>query len=121
MKQWIGKSIFIIGIMHTIFGLVVMHKVLLHIVQSGVFNTIHGQVEREAVFWFLFSGFGLIIIGALINWIEKLGYVLPQFLHWSFLAITFTGLVIMPMSGFWLLLVPCAGFIMQLTGRKNQA
>lgn len=121
MKQWVGKSIFIIGLIHTIFGFVFMHRTLLHIVQSGVFNTIHGQVEREAVFWFLFSGFSLIILGALINWIEKRGEILPDFLRWSFLAITITGIVIMPLSGFWLLLIPVTGFFMQSSGHRNQA
>ena len=34
---------------------------------SGLFNTVNGQPVREAAFWFLFSGFALMILGALVD------------------------------------------------------
>ena len=118
MKAWIGKSFIIIGIIHTAFGLVVCHTILGQLVREGLFNTISGQYDRESAFWFLFSGFAIIIIGALVNWCEHMGRYLPSFLGWSFLAITVSGVVIMPLSGFWLLFVPTAGIL--LRGRKQQ-
>ncbi|MBU0567578.1 hypothetical protein KKC52_05950 [bacterium] len=80
MKAWIGKSFIIIGIIHTAFGLVVCHTILGQLVREGLFNTISGQYDRESAFWFLFSGFAIIIIGALVNWCEHMdGQISPQF------------------------------------------
>ncbi|MEO1147341.1 MAG: DUF6463 family protein [Cyanobacteria bacterium J06638_22] len=106
MQAWIGKALFAIGVIHTLFGIIVMHETLSILVGEGLFNTVNGQPGREAVFWFLFTGFLLLIVGALINWIEQHHATLPTFLRWSFLALTLLGIIVIPISGVWLI-IPC--------------
>lgn len=109
MKIWIGKSIIFIGIVHSVFGLIVFRDILAELSRELLLNTVNGQPDRAAAFWFLFSGCALLIIGKLIHWIERMQLALPSFLKWSFLAITLLGCFIMPKSGFWLLIVPTVG------------
>lgn len=85
MKSWVGRSILVIGMLHTLVGVV------------------------EAAFWFLFTGFALLIIGGLVVWIERNNMYTPAFLSWSFLSIAAVGAFMMPVSGFWLLFIPTIG------------
>jgi hypothetical protein len=109
MKRWIGKSVLVIGIVHTIYGFIVFRGIIAGLGRELLLNTVDGQPDREAAFWFLFSGFLLLIIAGLIQWVEQRQFALPLFLKWSFLAITLLGCFIMPKSGFWLLIVPTVG------------
>ena len=67
MKNWIGISIMVIGIIHTIIGVLILHPTLTELWQEGLFNTVHGQPMREATFWFLFGGVAMLLIGALVR------------------------------------------------------
>jgi hypothetical protein len=116
MKAWIGKSVFIIGLLHSVGGFSMFWNVLGEIAGEGFLNTVDMQPDRNAAFWFLFGGFMLLIIGGLIDWAERKKLVLPPFLKWSFLVLTAAGCVIMPKSGFWLLIVPIVGLF--LRGKK---
>ena len=111
MKSWVGRSILVIGMLHTLVGVVAFHEVLFSILREGLFNTIplNQQPERETAFWFLFTGLSLLIIGGLVVWIERNNMDTPAFLSWSFLSITTVGAIIMPVSGFWLLFIPTIG------------
>ncbi len=115
MKIWIGKCVVVIGVIHTIFGFVVFHEIIAALAGEMFLNTIDKQIDRNAAFWFLYTGFAFVIMGGLIDWIERRHPGLPPFLKWSFLSITVLGCVIMPKSGFWLLLIPCIGFFFEKT------
>lgn len=116
MNSWIGKSIILIGCLHTIVGVVGFHDVFSAIAREGIFNTvgINHPMEREAAFWFMYTGFALLIIGGMIVWNDRNHVRIPNFLPWSFLAITIVGAVIMPVSGFWLLFIPTVGFLRRI-------
>lgn len=109
MTAWIGKTLFAIGVIHTLFGLVFMRGTLALLWSEGLFNTVNGQPRREAVFWFLFTGSLLLILGALIDRLERSGSGIPAFLAWSFLVLTAAGAFVMPLSGLWLLVPPVIG------------
>ena len=111
MKAWLGKSFVLIGAAHTVVGLVAGHTVLAQMAREGLINTVVMQYDRNAVFWFLFTGFVLILFGALVDWAERAVGLLPRFLGPSMLALTIVGVVIMPQSGFWLLFVPSVGLL----------
>ncbi len=119
MKTWTGKSIVIIGILHSIVGLTVFRDIFFILFSERLFNTISlkSVPQRGEAFWFLYTGAALIIIGALVDWIERRNIGLPVFLLWSFVLITVAGIVIMPISGFWLLLVPTYGLRKRGKGR----
>ncbi len=111
MKRWVGRSIVAIGLLHTVFGLVGFRNILAMLLRDGIFNTVNGQPDREMAFWFIFFGFLLIVFGALIDWCESKGIKLPPFLGWGLLTITIIGVMLMPVSGFWLLIIPSIGAI----------
>jgi len=119
MRAWIGKSIVAIGIVHSIFGLGMGHAILADMVREGLFNTVVAQFDRNAAFWFLYTGFALLLLGALVDWCEKTKGTTPRFLGWGLLALTVPGLVIMPQSGFWLLLIPSIGLLARRSQRPG--
>jgi hypothetical protein len=98
---------------HNIVGVMIGYQIFGEMFREGLFNTVVIQHDRNAAFWFLFSGFALMLIGALVDWCEKNVGFLPRFLAWSFLAMTVSGAFVMPQSGFWLLFVPTIGLMVR--------
>jgi hypothetical protein len=113
MKAWIGKATIGIGIIHCLFGLVFMRSTLALLWSEGLINTVNGQPKREFVFWFLAFGLLAIILGFLIDWMEREGIIPPPFLGWSLLALTVAVVTIMPISGGWLVFIPAIGLILR--------
>ena len=95
---WIGKWLVAVGVIHLSFGLVFMHEILTLLWSERLWNTVNGQPPREAVFWFLSTGIVILIVGVLVNQVERRGAAIPGFVTWSFAALTFIGVVVMPMS-----------------------
>lgn len=52
MQPWIGKAIFAVGGLHTLFGIIMMHETLSILVSEKLLDTVNvnGQPGREAVF-----------------------------------------------------------------------
>lgn len=111
MRTWIGKFITGIGVVHTLFGVLGFHGQLAVWLGEGLWNTVNGQAEREFPFWFLAFGILTIIFGLFVDWVERRHAELPRFLGWSFLGLTVTVVVIMPISGGWLMFPPAIGAI----------
>jgi hypothetical protein len=113
MRNWIGKSVAIIGAIHTVFGLVMFRQVIGEIIGEGLVNTVNGQILREFAFWFIFFGFLAVIFGIFIDWCERQQIKLPAFLGWNLLALTVLLVTIMPISGGWLLFIPTTGIFLR--------
>jgi hypothetical protein len=115
MKSWIGKSLFVIGVGHSLMGFIAFRNTIALIVNENLVNTIslNDNSSKEAVFWFLITGFALMIIGGLVDLIENKNIGMPPFLLWCLVFITAIGIFMMPVSGFWLLLVPILGLLMR--------
>lgn len=108
---WIGKWLFAVGVIHSLFGFVFMRTTLAVLWSERLFNTVNGQPAREAVFWFLCTGSLLLIAGALIDHIERHGLGIPEFVTWAFVVLTVIGVVVMPISGIWLFIPPVVGML----------
>lgn len=107
MKYWIGKWIIAVSIIHTIFAFLVFLEVISQIFLDGVFDSIGVDPLRGAVVWFLFFGFVLFALGLAINIIEEISNGdIPVSIGFSLLFIVLLGVVLMPISGFWLALPP---------------
>jgi hypothetical protein len=118
---WKGKWIVAVGVIHILFGLAIMNNTLAVLWSDGLINTVNGQPEREAVFWFLVCGLLLLMIGMLIDQSERRELPVGWFVEWSFAFLTVVALVVMPISGIWLLLPPVAGLVLSRwkSGRRG--
>jgi hypothetical protein len=107
MKYWIGKWIVAVSIIHTIFAFVVFPEVISQIFLDGVFDSIGVDPLRGAVVWFLLFGFVLFALGLATNIIEEMSNGnIPVSIGFSLLFIILLGVILMPISGFWLALPP---------------
>ena len=105
---------------HTLFGLVVYHSTLADLVADGVVNALGYDAMRAAVVWFLLAGFFMATTGAAIDQLEAqdLQAKLAP-LGWALLGITLLGIVLMPASGFWLMLIPACFCIRGAHGKAG--
>ncbi len=110
---WIGKWFFAVGVIHSLFGFLFMRSTLGVLWSEGMLNTVNGQPPREAVFWFLYTGFLLLMLGVLIDQVERRSLAIPWFVPWGFAVLTVVGIVVMPISGIWLLVPPAAGMLLR--------
>lgn len=94
-----------IGILHIIFGLIRFREDLLAMVMEGLLATGGGEARGWA-FWFTFAGVLLFMIGSLISTMEEKNITIPVHLGWVLAIGSIVGLIIFPVSGFWLMLVP---------------
>lgn len=91
------------GLLHIVVGVIIFWNPLKDIAAAGIFNAIGHDYEKTAAVWFLFSGFFILIGALLMGWVVKTkGLVLPKSVGWYLLAISVTGVILMPVSGFWL-------------------
>lgn len=100
MKKINAKLLILIGIIHNLFGLAIGIPYLKEIAQAGFFNAVDPHPYRMAITWFLFFGFLFIILGQLAL---SLDYI-PNSVAWSLLTLSLAGVILMPVSGFWLVL-----------------
>ena len=110
-NAWIGKLIIGIGVIHSAFGIIGFRSEYAQWFREGLWNSVQGQPNREFPFWFLAFGILSIILGAFVDWVEHKHADLPRFLGWSILLFTIMAVIIMPISGGWLLFAPAIGAI----------
>lgn len=115
MKAWVGKSVVAIGVAQCLFGVVVLGDLLLPAVREGLFDTIgvSSPPERNMAYWFLLLGVMTLMLGGLMDRMERAGVGTPGFLPWGFLGLAVVGCVMSPASGFWLLWVPTVGLFLR--------
>ena len=111
--RWIGRTVLGIAAAHTLFGVVFFRRTVLTLVDEGLVATVRDQADRGAVFWFFYTGFALALVGAWMNERETEGRPFPGYLVASLAALTAAGALIMPRSGFWLLIPPVVGAIVR--------
>lgn len=121
MKNWKGNFIVGIGLLHTVLGCIMLYPVANTLLREGLFNTVNGEPEREAFFWFIFAGLSLIILGLWLSWSEKNQIPWPGFLPWVLLGLTSLSLFIMPISGAWLMYIPVLALLFKSNSAKVQA
>lgn len=111
-SRWMGKAILAISILHTIFAFVAFRGPFLEILADGFFNAIGPDPMRAASAWFFFAGMFMASTGIAVYLFEKHGLSNELKPLGIFLLLaTVLGIVMMPVSGFWLLLVPAIAMI----------
>lgn len=119
MKKWIGRWLIGVSVVHTFFAVAVFGDVLASIIKRGVFNTVGTDPMTGAVVWFVLFGAVLFVCGLVVAELEKSssGY-LPKTIGWSLLALAIVGVVLMPMSGFWLIFPPAIAVLIKKANAK---
>lgn len=92
------------GVLHCAVGLVLGWALLGEIVADGLIGAIADDPSRNAIFWFMFGGVMMIMLGALMHEVETEREALPHWLGWSLIALGLGGGLCIPASGFWLVI-----------------
>jgi hypothetical protein len=73
--------------------------------------------RRETAFWHPMFGAMAVILGGLVHWSQARTATVPGFLGWSLLALCVVALVLMPVSGFWIILPQATLMVVSRRGR----
>ena len=106
-----GWYVFSLGIIHVLFGFIMLQDGLSEILNAGLFNGVGDNLDANVAFWFQFFGFFLIYLGW--HWKEQIKRYkepLSKFTAFGMTVLTIVGLVFVPVSGFILMTPLC--FIM---------
>ena len=76
------------------------------------------EYERATAFWFTLTGVFIFITGGLAQWIYDNTNTLPAFLGYGVVAIGVIGGLMIPVSGFWLVIPQ--GIMMLMIARNTQ-
>lgn len=109
MRRLCGPLLMATGALDLLYVLVFHARQVAAIAQDGFFdavdpNAAFSTFDREAAFWHLMFGATALILGGLVHWSQDRTGTLPSFLGWSLLALGLAGVVMMPFSGFWIIL-----------------
>jgi hypothetical protein len=102
-----GPLLVAIGVLDLLYVLVFHYGQLAAISRDGFFGAVEVdpvQLDREVAFWHLVFGATIVILGGVIHWAQGRTGTLPAFLGWSLLALGLFGAILVPASGFWLVL-----------------
>lgn len=104
LSRAVGEFQMAIGALHTLVGILLFREQLAAIGRDGVGNAVDPHADRQAAFWFLTSGALIVTSGQLARWAQRRTGMLPAAFGWNTLAIGVAGVVVMPISGFWLVI-----------------
>ena len=104
-----GNLLISTGILHSGIGLLIpkLRGPLLRIAteRTTQIADVNDRYERECSFWFQVAGIMMISQGYLLrNYCQDTRKKVPQWLGWYFTGMGTVGAIVMPASGFWLIL-----------------
>lgn len=118
MKSWISKWIMFVAVGHTTVAMLFFSKFYAEILQNGLINTVKSPQTGLAV-WFLLFGFMLFIFAMLVAVIEKNENTqIPFSIGIALLILTLLGVILMPVSGFWLLFPAVIAILLNKQGQQ---
>lgn len=111
MLVFSGYWLIFTSIIHVIVGIWIYGEPLSEIVRDGFFNSIAPNpfapdFAREDAFWFMTLTAFMIILAQLCFWANSSKISLPKSIGWNLLITSIIGAIAIPISGFWLLMVP---------------
>jgi hypothetical protein len=112
-----GLLLLWIGVIHTLVGLAAglgvpgvapaalgTRRPLAEILSGGLVGAVEPDPWRMILFWFLFFGFAIMILAWWLHRSERAGHPVPRALAWQLGGLALLGGVLIPASGFWLVL-----------------
>lgn len=95
-----------IGALHVLLFLWWGAPELKAVADDGFFDAIDPDRDRQMIFWSLSFGVMGFFLGQLISWVEAQGRQAPGWVGWELLTLAVIGAALMPVSGWWLVMVP---------------
>lgn len=111
MTKWIGRLLMAGGLIHVVSAIAIYPRVIGEIVSRGIFDTVPGNPEVGVFVWSVFFGCVAFIGGIAVNAREHAQVAIPQSIAWSLLVLGMIGIVLVPLSGFWLLFPAVIGIL----------
>jgi hypothetical protein len=102
-----GSLVSGIATVHCVVGVMLAPAPLRAILTNGVVGAVDPHLDRIAIFWFMFFGVLMLLLGEALRLWERTTD-LPASIGYGFGALSLAGAIAMPVSGFWLGLVPAA-------------
>lgn len=102
-----GSLVSGIAAVHCAVGVMLAPAPLRAIVESGVIGAVDPHLDRIAIFWFMFFGVLMLLLGEALRLWERTTD-LPASIGYGFGTLSLAGAMAMPVSGFWLGLIPAA-------------
>ncbi|NJK49593.1 hypothetical protein HC931_16845 [Candidatus Gracilibacteria bacterium] len=126
MLRIAGRLWITIAVIHVVYGLIMYYSQWKAIAQAGWFNVIAPDqfspiFDREDAFWFMMIAPFLMILGQLCLWADQQKLTLPISVSGILLGAVAVGLFLIPVSGFWLVLIPSAMMFWSSKTAKSNA
>lgn len=103
--RYTGLIFMLTGILHVVTGVVVFRHLFNAMVAMGLVNSAREPVDHQLAFWFTFTGLVMGLTGYLMDWVvRQKGLVLPGTFGYVLTGLCVVGIVLIPPSGFWLVL-----------------
>lgn len=112
MKHWIGKWVMFVALGHTVVGVMMFGGVYRQLLANGLYNAVDSAGVGMAV-WFALFGVVLFVVGLLLSALESSRARIPASVGVALLLLTVLGVVLMPVSGFWLMLPAIAAILLK--------
>lgn len=113
-----GAGLMIIAGLHELVGLVEGFDVTVAILRDGVVNALGEDWMRHALFWFHVTGLALFVIGDALRVIEEASGAVPARFGAMMLGVGIFGAVLLPVSGFWLVIAWGAFMVFRAMRRR---
>lgn len=111
-KRWIGRWLIGVAILHTIAGVIMGQDALVTLWRRGVINSVGTDALTGVFVWFLLFGALLLLLGMALDTLEKADRFDGARAQGIGLALlTLAGVLLMPVSGFWLAIPPAIGLM----------
>lgn len=105
----VGLALTFVGIVHILVTPLVVGDSVRSVIEGGVVAAVERDpataVLRGLGFWYVTAGLAVIMLGALVIWIERTTASVPILLPWMLVGLTVWGVLLMPVSPFWAFLV----------------
>jgi hypothetical protein len=111
-RPWKGACLLAIAGLHTVYAGVFFHQPLLELLQRGLFDSVGREARLGAPVWFVLAGALMAVLGLAVSGLERAGQAATlRQLGWALLALVLVSLVLMPRSGFWLVLAVAVALV----------
>jgi uncharacterized protein DUF6463 len=105
MGRIAGRLLVLIGLIHVLLFLWLGSGALRAVVRDGMWRAVAPHTDRLIIFWSLCFGVMGVFLGQLISWTEARRMRTPAWLGWELLGLGVLGAVLMPVSGWWVIIL----------------